>query len=248
MQCFKAWKLEEKNVPPAKMVHWNAICSHMASVLNIEPNSLQDELVAEETTITTMTPAATNDAAATPSPDQAPTRAINFWKQDIKCEGKTFTYNLPTTHKILHAANAKALENDRDTLKRIRKKCQASSYSTNSVFSQVLWSVAMTAVPAMALSVAAYFIPLVIRAFFHDTGLFVYKKFKDAKFAKAFPSDWLLRKYNLFQATRDTMLLAHRLIDKRICLSCDKGNKKGVGHMVKMLSSWSADGPPIVEI
>lgn len=68
--------------------------------------------------------------------------------------------------------------------------------------------------------------------------MFQFKDFSLLQFSKSFPSDWLLRKCSLLQATRDTMLLGHRLLSKKTYLACDKGNKKGIGHFVKVLSWW----------
>lgn len=40
------------------------------------------------------------------------------------------------------------------------------------------------------------------------------------------------------QAAKCLVAFAVKLENKRVFLSCDKGNKKGVGHFVKMLSYW----------
>jgi len=79
-------------------------------------------------------------------------------------------------------------------------------------------------------------------AYFWDTGLFDTKEFDINKYATAFPSDWLLRKYNWNQATRDTMTLGEDLKESKIFIACDKGNKKGVGHFVKVISTWNPLG------
>jgi len=55
--------------------------------------------------------------------------------------------------------------------------------------------------------------------------------------AKSFPSDNTLRKHNFMQATCDTMVLGNKLRHKKIYIACYKGNKKGVGHFVKVLST-----------
>ena len=61
-------------------------------------------------------------------------------------------------------------------------------------------------------------------------------------FARAFPSDNTLRKCNFAQATRDTMILGNELSGNKTHLACDKGNKRGVGHFVKVLSKLSDQG------
>jgi len=97
----------------------------------------------------------------------------------------------------------------------------------------------MTSVPALALSAAQFVIPLIIMAFSHDTALFTGMKI--AKHMTSFPSDNTLRKYTLHQAARDTMTLGAIVANKYIYLACDKGNKKGVGHFIKMLSCWNSE-------
>jgi len=124
------------------------------------------------------------------------------------------------------------------TLKEIRDKLQKTRYETESIMSQQLWAIAMAAVPSLAFSAAQFLVPLVVKAFFLDTNLFNCAKCNDDLFATSFPSDWYLRKCQWHQATRDTMLLGHELKNKRIYVSADKGNKRGVGHFVKIVSWW----------
>ena len=239
MQCSKLWKLAGKDVPEIKRSHWNAINDHINNVLHWDADRLRDEstTTTETATATTTTTPAVN--SATPSPDEAKKpRNINMIKQTISCEGKKFNYSIPSTHKIMHRSQIKALENDRDKLQQIRDKMQKSRYETDSIMAQSLWAITMAAVPALALSAAQFLAPLIVQAFFHDTGLFDYKKFDPNLYATSFPSDWYLRKCQHHQATRDTMLLGHELRNKKIYMSADKGNKKGIGHLVKILSWW----------
>ena len=103
--------------------------------------------------------------------------------------------------------------------------------------SQALLAIAMASVPALAFSAAQCLFPLIMHAYFYDTGLFN-KDFELDNYVTAFPSDWTLRKASMHQATRDTLQLGDNLMNKRIYMACDKGNKKGVGHFVKYLSWW----------
>ena len=48
----------------------------------------------------------------------------------------------------------------------------------------------------------------------------------------------LIRTLTFDQAAKCLVVFAMKLRNKRVFLSCDKGNKKGVGHFVKMLSYW----------
>jgi len=100
---------------------------------------LELEMLQEETKPTTAGDDANAAAKPTPSPKgTTKSRKINHWKQEINCEGKTFTYRLPTTHEIPDTSNVLASENDRDTLKQIRDKMQKTRCETDSVMSQSL--------------------------------------------------------------------------------------------------------------
>jgi len=126
----------------------------------------------------------------------------------------------------------------------MRNKIQQKQYMTTSIFSQALWAIMLAATPALPLSAAQYLFPLVILAFFQDTGLFdeddlFDKNIKTKKFATSFPSDWVLRQYVWRQAARDTITLGNTLLDTTIYLACDKGNKKGIGHFIKFLCWWN---------
>ena len=99
----------------------------------------------------------------------------------------------------------------------------------------------MASIPALAFSAAQFAFPMMIYAFLYDTGVFK-NDFEIDEFVTAFPSDWYLRKLTYHQAARDTMFLGDTLVNKRIYVSCDKGNKKGVGHFVKVLSWWDTRG------
>ena len=70
-----------------------------------------------------------------------------------------------------------------------------------------------------------------------DTGLFDYSKFNINEFATAFPSDGYLRNIMMDQAGNDLMSLGQKIKRNNVpvCVACDKGNKKGVGHFVKHL-------------
>ena len=58
------------------------------------------------------------------------------------------------------------------------------------------------------------------------------------KFSKSFPSESYLRNIVFRLAAENSLELGLRLKNKLVFLSCDKGNKKGVGHFVKILSWW----------
>jgi len=164
-------------------------------------------------------------------------RPLNFYKQTIKCNGRELTYEIPTHYKLMLTCHINKLKNDGEVLQSVKDKLQSSSHTASSFMSQALWVILMSSIPALAFSAAQCAFPLMMHAFLFDTGIFK-KDFDVDEFVTSFPSDWYLRKLTYHQAARDTMFLGDSLLNKKIYISCDKGNKKGVGHFVKMLSWW----------
>jgi len=241
-KCYQVWK--RKKVPPNKQKHRGAVCYYIENKLEIAIEALQKEDMeiqnadapeAETTTTTT--------AATTISP---PETEIRMLENTFRSYGKSHTFWLPHTHKIVHRDHNKRIENDSEMLARVIGKIQSPKFTTDSIFAQTLFGIAMASAPALALSAAQHLMPIFMMAFFYDTGLF--KSINVSEYVTSFPSDWLLRKYNLHQATRDTIALGRKLIGKRMCLACDKGNKKGVGHFVKALSWWTPTGRVQVQV
>ena len=248
-QCLRIWKTPANKVDNHYFKHCNAIMGYIETACDIHRSSLAEEhsssddgSTKEPTPEPTTTTTTTNNAPAAKEK-----RKINYLPNDFWVEGEKFTIMVPSTHKIEHRSDIKRWQNGHDTCTAIRKKLQCKQCYTNSLFVQTLWSLAMSSVPALALSAAQHVTPLIVHAFLHDTGLFQVSKVgednvKIAKFATSFPSDATLRRYNENQAARDTMSLANELKDKKIYMACDKGNKKGVGHLAKVLSWLNNEG------
>jgi len=242
-QCLQAWK--KKKVFPRFQTHCDAIMKHIESNYNVSREILQEAAEQAETTTTVTTTATTTTtttaatpATGVPTPSPKGPRNVNWAPNAFFVEGQSFTIMVPTTHKTYNETTVGRWKNGYETLTRIRDKLQRKQYNTNSLFSQGLWAIAVTSVPALALSAAQVLFPLVVMAFFHDTGLFDYEKFKPKNFVTSFPSDNTLRQHNLNQATRDTITLSEKIKNRKVHMACDKGNKKGVGHFVKVMSSW----------
>jgi len=243
LQCFQAWKLKENQVPKAKHAHWLAVTTHLSNKLHIDPKAVVSDVAAEAETTTNSTveeTTTTNENGVTPSP---PKRKVNWNSKVIRSQGQNFAIEYPASHELCHISDVKRWQNDSDTLQRIRNKLVSKQYKCDDMFSQTLWSIIMSTVPSLAMSAAQVIIPLIIMAFFWDTGLF-HGVAADA-FSTSCPSDATLRKYTLCQAARDTMSLGRKISTKKIYLSCDKGNEKGIGHFVKYLSWWNPDDPKV---
>jgi hypothetical protein len=100
-------------------------------------------------------------------------------------------------------------------------------------------SVALASCPSLPLYQAANIIPLIVAAFLVDVG--VLEKSKVDRFCKSFPSTTYLRDMMFEFAAENTLELGHKLQNKLVFLACDKGNKKGVGHFVKILCWYDSD-------
>jgi len=242
-QCLQIWKLDK--VPPRQQKHYNNITGHIEKAYEIHRSRLVEPTV-ERTTTTTTTTTTTPSLPTTTTTVTPAETSVKMELNAFQSYGKTYEYWIPATHKIVNAYHCKRWENDSILLAKIIHKLESTCFSTNSIFSQTLFGLAMASAPALALSAAQYLLPLCFMAFMYDTGLF--RRINTDSFVRAFPSDWLLRKYIHHQATRDTISMGMELRGKRIYLSCDKGNKRGVSHFIKLLSCWNAAGRLDVQV
>lgn len=126
------------------------------------------------------------------------------WEK-IKNFGQEFACKLPSTHNILHVSCLGNLKNDSEAHQQIWCKFENARHTTVWECTQSLSAIATTLVSALALSVTQHMFPLLILAFFHETGLF--EDIDCNLFAKSIPFNWLLRKHTLLQAMCGTMLL-----------------------------------------
>jgi len=249
--CFQGWKQDETTVRVGMTGHVKRIKEWITKNKGLDcdeafdaPEPVLKKTRANITPRALMTPPPTTTTVIQPivtaaKDDSECKRPLNFYKQTIKCNGRELTYEIPTHYKLVLTSHISKLKNDGETLQSIKDKIQSSSYTASSFFSQSLWAILMSSIPALAFSAAQFAFPMMMYAFLYDTGLFKYD-FDMDQHVTAFPSDWYLRKLTYHQAARDTMFLGDSLVNKQIFMSCDKGNKKGVGHFVKVLSWWNS--------
>ena len=213
LQCFQAWKKKENQVPPSKRPHWTAMNCHLTNNLHMSAKAMTT------TTNDTVKETSTTDNGVTPSP---PKRKVNMVKKAIRSQGQEFTIEYPASHILFHDSHVRRWKKDSETLNAIREKLQSNMCQTDSTFAQTLWSVAMTSVPALALSAAQFVTPLIVMVHLWDTGIF--KDIELAKFATSFPSDFALWQYNFSQAAR---LLDVRCGIRRFIWPVITGTKRG---------------------
>jgi len=242
--CYQGWKRDVSSVPVIKKGHVQAIKAWIATQVNVDCDAVFDAPLPRPKKITFASPVPTTTEptnASVVSPQEPQKRQVRLYEDTVRSNGQSITVTgIPKTHTIVLTADLNRWKNDSRTLSRIRNKFQQKQYTTDSLLGQSLWAIAMSAVPALANAAAQYLFPLIFFAFFHHTGLF--NRIDLELFAQSFPSDWSFRKFTIHQAVRDTILLGNELRGTKIYIAVDKGNKKGVGHFAKCVSSWTRQG------
>jgi hypothetical protein len=167
-----------------------------------------------------------------------PTRLLGTKDVPVTVNGNQHVVkNMPVTYELVHKSQHTKLKNSKGELVAVKKSLDRERFRGGELANR-LYAAAMIATPALALSAAVTFIPLVIAAFLADTG--DEKKFKDLpNLTLSFPSAAHLSKCITNYAVDCLIEVAEELNKAQyVALSCDKGNKKGVGHFVKVLSWW----------
>ena len=189
-----------------------------------------------------------NDSVATVTGDNnAPTDASEIKRQSIAVEshviyskGVKFTIeNVPKTHTVVPRHYLTRLKNKENTVDHMRKQFTRKRFPDVGIKTRAAIAAALASVPALALRAAQYFIPAIVAAFFFECGLFSYKNFDLTAYSRSFPSEFYFRTLMYEQASMCLLGFGQSMKDKLVFLACDKGNKKGVGHFIKMLSFWN---------
>jgi len=208
-----------------------------------EPEPKKISFLSPEPTTTTTepTPTTTTQTTTVLTPEETPKRQVRFYEETVRSNGQSTTVSgIPKSHSVVLTADLNRWKNDSKTLSNVRNKLQQKQHTADTIFSQSLWAIAMSAVPALANSAAQCLFPLMFLAFFHDAGLF--DRMELELFVQSFPSDWSFRKFTILQAVRDAILLGDALRNEKIHAAVDKGNKKGIGHFAKVLAKWKRTG------
>jgi hypothetical protein len=157
----------------------------------------------------------------------------------INSQGHAFVVEgIPRTHVVLHKSYLLKLQNLEQQVKDLTHGFSNYRFNakSSSHYMRTLLAVTLSSCPALPLSQAATVLPLFSAAFLVDAGFM--KKTDVVKFSKSFPSESMLRDLLFTLAAENSIALGEYLKNKVVFLSCDKGNKKGIGHFVKILSWW----------
>jgi hypothetical protein len=172
---------------------------------------------------------------------------VELWTETVSSMGHEFVVTgIPITHCLIVKTYLQRLRNTEKILKELQSVYQTGRFAGGSPLMRAMTSIAIASCPALPLSQAANIIPLVVGATLIDLGVLNSAKVK--AFAKSFPSETYLREMLFSCAAECVLQLGHKLHRIRtVFLSCDKGNKSGIGHFVKFLSWYDAKTTMVVK-
>jgi hypothetical protein len=160
----------------------------------------------------------------------SPSRNVNMHFQSFTANKRQFHIEVPITHKIIHDSYLTKLKNDSAKLARLKKQSKTQRFVNGTETLCLFLATALSAVPALALGAASYFIPLVVTAFLHQYQLLATVE-EEENYSASFPSKTYLQQNVIMDTAVDNILwLSQELDNKHVFVFCDKGNKKGVDH------------------
>jgi hypothetical protein len=166
---------------------------------------------------------------------------INVDAFDIKSQGHAFTVDgVPKSHVVIHKNKLKYLQNIERKVRSMEESLLGERCTMSlGPLSKCLLGVAFSSAPTLPLSQAAHIMPMMVASVLSNFGFL--EKTNIEGYAHSFPSETYLRDLMYDFAAENVLELGQKILGKPVFLSCDKGNKKGVGHFVKVLS-WFNDG------
>jgi hypothetical protein len=170
--------------------------------------------------------------------DQKLKRSIIIEDTTVQVEGKDHIIpGVPKTHVPVHRSYLKKLQNKASQVDELNQSVRKKKYTGTPLAKRLLAS-ALASVPGLSLSGAGLVIPLVVAAFLADSHL-IDDNLDFNLFSKSFASSHNLRDI-LISFAVDSLIEAGNQIcgAENVFLSCDKENKKGLSHFVKILSWW----------
>jgi hypothetical protein len=160
---------------------------------------------------------------------------IELHSVHLSCMSHEFAITgIPILHTVISKSHLERLRNSDKILKDLKNGCQNNRFAGGSSLMRSLIAVAVVSCPALPLSQAANVIPLFVAGTLVDAG--VLDKAKVSAFSKSFPWETYTRDLVFRFAAENIHQLGTKIKGLKVFLSCDKGNKKGVGHFVKILS------------
>ena len=163
-------------------------------------------------------------------------RQLNFQAQQIRSQNQEIEVGVPTSHTVIHKTELAKLRAIEKKYKAMKTQVERIKVDPSPI-AKAVYATAAASTPALALSAMEHVIPLVCYAALVDTGLL--ENIDIDRFCRSFPKYTFMRDTAIPDRAAELLLhLSSMLQNKRVYLSCDKGNKKGVGHFVKVLSYY----------
>ena len=171
-------------------------------------------------------------------PQPQPKRNIVIENITVRVEGTVHTIlDVPKTHQVVSRSYLKMLQKKASQMDTLQRSIKKKKY-TGSALSRRLLASALVSVPGFSLTGAELAIPLVVAAFLADSDL-IDDKINLTLFSKSFASAHNLRDILISSAVDSLIEIGKQIhLAGNVFMSCDKGNKKGLSHFVKILSWW----------
>jgi hypothetical protein len=165
---------------------------------------------------------------------------VELYSENISSFGHDFeVVGIPNTHVIISKSYFEKLKKADRQSRFVKDACQYQRFRGGSSVMRSMMAVAVTSCPSLPLSQACNVIPMFVASSLIDAG--VLDTAKVSSFSKSFPSESYLRDLVFSFAAENMYQLSIKLANKKIFLACDKGNKKGISHFVKVLSWYDPD-------
>jgi hypothetical protein len=143
---------------------------------------------------------------------------------------------LPNSHTVISRSYFSRLVESDKLSRKLRAKIIKAKQYRSSPLGQRFYNAALIQAPRMSLYAAEQVLPLVVAAFLADAGIAI----DPEAVAKSCPSAKTLNSFIVDGSIDSILWLEDQFRDAdAICISCDKGNRKGIDHFPKAISWWS---------
>jgi hypothetical protein len=169
---------------------------------------------------------------------QEPKRNIVIENVTVRVEGAEHVIqDVPKTHAVVSRGYLRMLKKKAAQIDALQQSMRRKKH-TGSPLSKRLLASALASVPGFSLAGAELAIPLVVAAFLADPNL-IDDKIDLPLFSQSFASAHNLRDMLISSAVDSLIEIGNQIhLADNVFVSCDKGNKKGLSHFVKILSCW----------
>jgi hypothetical protein len=168
---------------------------------------------------------------------QKPKRSIIIEDTTVQVKGKDhIIWGVPETHVLVHRSYLEKLQNKASQIDELNQSVR-KKYTRTPLAKRLLAS-ALASVPGLSLLGAELVIPLIVAAFLADSHL-IDDNLDFNLFSKSFASAHNLRDILISFTVYSLIEVGNQICGaENVFVLCDKGNKKGLSHFVKILSWW----------